>query len=170
MRFKWHTPGVYREPGTASRAVMAPACTPLWPLSISSAPSQHLIGAAVQHQSPSSLHLLPGPHDIPYIQWAKVPLVLLPKGLLSSPASYHLHPLAHAPSCLPGPHKDLAAGCSLFPLEPCRLPHWQLFLHFADRDLLKRVGGGRGGGREMWHFFQLYWDKIQKILLFWYPE
>lgn len=68
---------------------MAPACTPLWPLSIPS-------GAAVQHRSRSPLHLLPGPHNTPYIQWSKVPLVLLPEGLLSStpfssspPASPH---------------------------------------------------------------------------------
>lgn len=127
MRFTWHTPGVYRE----TRLVKSHHRTclhPRWPL------SAHQVLQS-QHQSRSSLHLLPGPprypihwlvpwstpHNIPYIQWAKVPLVCSQRSC-EFPSFSSSPPTRTSPPCLPGPHKDLPAGGSpCFPLEPCRL-------------------------------------------------
>lgn len=135
---------------------------PLWPLSTPS-------GAAVQHRSSSPLHLLPGPHNTPYIQWSKVPLVLLPEGLLSSPPFSSSPPASPHPFVSPWTSQG-SRSCLLpcFLWSPAVCPTNTYFCALQTEFFLKELVGV--GVRKCGIFSSFIETKFRKYSFFWYPE
>lgn len=103
VTFNCHTHGVYCVPSTVSRAIMAPACAPLCP-----SPFPQVL----QSNTGAILHFIFS--LFPAISNTQAgPIGPTPKTSNSPPSVHlHCHPLVHALSCLPGPHKGLPTGCS----------------------------------------------------------